>query len=156
MDNKIVGSKIKQLRKDAKMTQPMLADKIGRTESSIRKYEKGVVEIPLNVLTEIAHVFKVPVVELISEKDDNYLDDMDIPCYEPSPEERIENLLDLLGYGVAYDEKYAYVTKNNHTWTILKPQYDSALPKILDKISADIEANLKFIEAILDFSTPIE
>lgn len=53
-----IGKKIKQLRK-GKMTQPELAAKIGKTESSIRKYEKGLVTIPLNVLEEIASALGV-------------------------------------------------------------------------------------------------
>lgn len=48
-----IGKRIKQYRR-GKMTQQELAEKIGKTESSIRKYEKGLVTIPLDVLENIA------------------------------------------------------------------------------------------------------
>nr|WP_307991267.1 helix-turn-helix transcriptional regulator [uncultured Niameybacter sp.] len=54
MDNVSLGLKIKELRKEKKITQQELADKIGRTESSIRKYEKGLIDIPNSVLSQIA------------------------------------------------------------------------------------------------------
>ncbi len=53
MNNQEIGKLIKQSRK-GKMTQQELAEKIGKTESSIRKYEKGIVTIPLDVLEQIA------------------------------------------------------------------------------------------------------
>lgn len=67
MDNMAIGQKIKELRKNNKITQQELAEKIGRTESSIRKYEKGIVEIPLNVLSQIADALNVNVSALIPE-----------------------------------------------------------------------------------------
>lgn len=58
--NKIeLGLKIKEIRKSKKMTQQQLADLIYKTESSIRKYEKGLVEIPRSVLLQIADVLGV-------------------------------------------------------------------------------------------------
>lgn len=59
-----IGKKIKQLRK-GKMTQPELAAKIGKTESSIRKYEKGLITIPLNVLEKIASALGVTAFDLM-------------------------------------------------------------------------------------------
>lgn len=53
-----IGKRIKQYRK-GKMTQRELADKIGKTESSIRKYESGLVTIPLNVIEAIATALRV-------------------------------------------------------------------------------------------------
>ncbi|MCD7847535.1 MAG: helix-turn-helix domain-containing protein [Oscillospiraceae bacterium] len=59
-----IGLKIKQYRK-GKMTQKELADKIGKTESSVCKYEKGLVTIPLNVLDEIATALGVTTSDLL-------------------------------------------------------------------------------------------
>ncbi len=53
LTNYEIGQKIKEYRK-GKMTQRELAEKIGKTESSIRKYEKGLVTIPLDVIQKIA------------------------------------------------------------------------------------------------------
>ncbi|MCG9969994.1 helix-turn-helix domain-containing protein [Pelotomaculum terephthalicicum JT] len=54
-----IGNNIKRERKNKKLTQQELADKIGKTESSIRKYEKGLVQIPTDVLEQIASVLEV-------------------------------------------------------------------------------------------------
>lgn len=74
MDNVKIGNKIKQLRMINQMTQKELAKCIGKTESSIRKYEKGLIEIPLNVLDEIANALnasrKVLLLEGEEEKED--------------------------------------------------------------------------------------
>lgn len=65
MDMKKTGQYIKEERKRRKLTQNDLAKKINRTESSIRKYEKGLVDIPNKVLNEIALALDVPVSQLI-------------------------------------------------------------------------------------------
>lgn len=65
MDKKEIGLRIKSLRNKNSMTQEELAKKIDKTESSIRKYEKGLVEIPLSVLQEIANTFNVNISHLI-------------------------------------------------------------------------------------------
>ena len=49
-----IGTSIKTHRKAEKLTQQQLAQKIGRTESSIRKYEGGLTQIPLDVIEAIA------------------------------------------------------------------------------------------------------
>lgn len=59
-----IGNKIRHYRK-GKMTQQELAEKIGKTESSVRKYEKGLVTIPLNVLEQIASVLGVVTSDLM-------------------------------------------------------------------------------------------
>ena len=59
-----IGKKIKQYRK-GKMTQQELAEKIGKTESSIRKYEKGLVTIPLDVLEQIASSLGITAFDLM-------------------------------------------------------------------------------------------
>lgn len=52
--NKQIGLNIKSYRKKRGFTQRYLASRIGRTESSIRKYELGIVQIPTDVLEQIA------------------------------------------------------------------------------------------------------
>lgn len=64
MNDTDIGKRIKQCRK-GKMTQQELASKIGRTESSIRKYEKGLVTIPLDVLDDIASALGVTSFDLM-------------------------------------------------------------------------------------------
>ena len=63
--NKRMGQEIKRLRKAKGVTQKELGSAILRTESSIAKYEKGLVSIPRVVLTDIADFFGVDAVELL-------------------------------------------------------------------------------------------
>lgn len=65
-----VLNEIKKLRKEHKMTQQELANKIGKTESSIRKYESGIVQIPINVLEKIAKIFNLQLIISFSNKFD--------------------------------------------------------------------------------------
>lgn len=61
----IVGKNIKQARKAKKLTQQQLAEIIQRTESSIRKYEKGLIQIPNDVIEQIASALEVSPFELL-------------------------------------------------------------------------------------------
>lgn len=65
MNNVLVGLNIKKARKSKGFTQKQLAEKIGRVESSIRKYEKGEVEVPNSVLEQIAQVLDTTLASLI-------------------------------------------------------------------------------------------
>ena len=60
MDYAILGYAIKELRKAKKMTQQELADALGKSKSSIQKYEKGIVEIPNSVIKEILGALGAP------------------------------------------------------------------------------------------------
>ena len=46
-DNSKIGKSIKQFRQRRNLTQNELASLIGKTGSSIQKYESGVTEVPL-------------------------------------------------------------------------------------------------------------
>lgn len=52
--NNEIGKRIKEIRKQKKITQSELAKLIGKKEVTVRKYENGSIEIPLNVLNDIA------------------------------------------------------------------------------------------------------
>ncbi len=60
MGNFEIGSRIKQYRKAKGITQAQLGEMVGRTESSITKYEAGSVDIPLTVIDKIAESLEVP------------------------------------------------------------------------------------------------
>jgi len=101
---------IKKYRK-GKFTQQELADKIGKTESSIRKYEKGLVTIPLDVLNKIATVLEVRVADLMGISD--YLN-----VVEDSIEKAIsfKEYLGILGYEVhesPYNDKWVIHVKDS-------------------------------------------
>lgn len=105
-----IGQNIKQYRK-GKMTQQELADKIGKTESSIRKYEKGIVTIPLNVLEQIASALDVSVSDLM------VLDLVKIDTTQKIHETTsFKNYLDILGYEIhesPYNDKWEIAIKKS-------------------------------------------
>lgn len=67
LDKKIVGMNIKLARKKKKMKQKELADLIGYTESSISKYEQGLIQIPNTVIDLIARALEISPVDLLGE-----------------------------------------------------------------------------------------
>lgn len=109
-----IGQNIKQYRK-GKMTQQELADKIGKTESSIRKYEKGIVTIPLNVLEQIASALDVSVSDLMILELVNIDHKIDTTqkIHETTS---FKNFLDVLGYEIhesPYDDKWEITIKES-------------------------------------------
>lgn len=58
------GEDLKNIRKENNISQKTLADLIGKSVSSIRKYESGDTQPPLSVIEEIAHVLRVSVADL--------------------------------------------------------------------------------------------
>ena len=67
MSNEKIGSNIKKWRKLKKLTQQELGEKIDKTLSSIQKYEKGNVMIPIDVLSNIAKALNIGIDKLIYE-----------------------------------------------------------------------------------------
>ena len=67
MNNEKIGNNIKKWRKLKKLTQQELGEKIDKTLSSIQKYEKGNVMIPIDVLSNIAKALNIGIDKLIYE-----------------------------------------------------------------------------------------
>lgn len=65
MDYKEIGERIRNLRKLRRITQKELGRAIMRSESSIAKYEQGLVEIPPSVLMNIAEYFDIDAIDLL-------------------------------------------------------------------------------------------
>ena len=55
-NNEQIGLRIKMSREREGLTQKELGEAIGRTESAIRKYEKGLIEVPVSILEKISLV----------------------------------------------------------------------------------------------------
>lgn len=64
-DREKLGIFLAQLRKDRKLTQKELADKLYVSVSTISKWEKGVSTPNIYFLEKLAEVLQVPAVELI-------------------------------------------------------------------------------------------
>lgn len=68
----VIGKNIKQNRKKMNMTQVELGHAINKSESSIRKYEKGIIQIPLDVLYKIADILDTSIFDLIGSSNFEY------------------------------------------------------------------------------------
>lgn len=92
MNNTLVGLNIKQSRKELKLTQKQLADMVGKTESSIRKYERGLIEVPNSVLEQIAAALNTNLSSLIGLEDNQ------------NNTSRFYNLMESMGYIILRDD----------------------------------------------------
>lgn len=61
-----IGNNVKKYRKENGISQQKLAELIGKSKSSIEKYESGKTNIPMDVLKNIAAALGVTVQELIT------------------------------------------------------------------------------------------
>ncbi len=64
-----IGEKIKYYRINKGFTQRKLADNIEKSIESIKKYEKGSINPPINVLKKIAATLEIEIDDLISTMD---------------------------------------------------------------------------------------
>ena len=62
--SQIIGENIKTYRKAKGLTQPKLGELIGKSESTIRKYEAGAVEPSFNILSAISEALGVEIEDL--------------------------------------------------------------------------------------------
>lgn len=62
-------NRIKELRKEANLTQAKLAEEIGVSDASINKYEKEIMAPKIDKLEKMAEVFKVSVDYLTGKSD---------------------------------------------------------------------------------------
>lgn len=125
MDNNKIGKRIRDARKNAHLTQIELGERIGKTESSIRKYEKGLVQIPFDVLSSISEVLNVRPDSLLGLDDFKefesfvlylkslgYLVDSEVTKWHY--EDVIENGV-IVGQGQVEDESYIIVNSKNNS-----------------------------------------
>lgn len=68
-----IGRKIKNIRLDNKLTQKEFADKINKSCITIRKYESGDINPPMDVLYEICNIFNVPMNYFFSNTQNQYV-----------------------------------------------------------------------------------
>ena len=70
----MIGDRIKQLRLDAKMTQPELAKKLNVTRSAVATYENKTRQPSFHVLVRLAQIFRVSTDYLLLGNDNDSLD----------------------------------------------------------------------------------
>lgn len=85
-----IGKKISKYRKELKITQLELAQKVGVSQQLITAFENGTRRIPLQTLKEIADVLYLDVRDLLPVKDDKHK-----PGPSPKVKQQYEKLLEL-------------------------------------------------------------
>ena len=75
----VTPARIKSAREDLKLTKRELAKRIGVHESSINKYEKGLVDIPLSKISELSRALNVNEAYLMGWEDEQKLQGLKIP-----------------------------------------------------------------------------
>lgn len=73
--NQLVGTKIKSIRLERKLTREQVARKIKVCQQTVEKYEKGLIEISISRLIQISNVLNVGILYLLpSEAHKYYID----------------------------------------------------------------------------------
>ncbi len=68
------GTVLKKVRKSRGVTQLQLAEKLGVTQATVARYEKGIMTPEVKRVTQIARMLDVSVQELLEEKEVRALD----------------------------------------------------------------------------------
>ncbi|MCD8356435.1 MAG: helix-turn-helix domain-containing protein [Clostridia bacterium] len=88
-----IGDRIKKARKSAGLTQKQLADSIGKSFSTVQKYEMNLTLPPVDVINDISKVLGVSTARLLGvEKDIQYIED------QMEAQERAVNPSNLLSF----------------------------------------------------------
>ena len=66
MDNEKFGNFIKSLRKEKKLTQKELGEKLNITDKAISKWERGLSFPDITMLNSLANFFEIDVSELLN------------------------------------------------------------------------------------------
>lgn len=113
----IISERIKELRHEKKLTQKQLAEKIGISEISIRKYESGDRIPKFEVVEKLASVFNVQFDYIVGRSDNKTFDDYVIcndfqyllKAIEDSPNSDISklvrNIIDTMYLTIIHDVK---------------------------------------------------
>ena len=124
MNTESIGQRISVLRKTTGLTQKELGKLIGKTESSIQKYEKGSTEIPLSVLLHIADALNCEIYEFL---------ESEYWKYDNATDAALNKLINALGYDISFEEQR--IIKNGYAYHFT----DHELLKLYDDIKLTAE-----------------
>ncbi len=124
----VTPARIKLAREDLKLTKRELAKRIGVHESSINKYEKGLVDIPLSKISELSRVLNVTEAYLMGWEDEQKPQGLQIPVLgnvaAGIPISAVEDILDY--------EEVPQSWENQGEFFALRIKGDSMQPKMDD------------------------
>lgn len=140
-----LGNKIKKLRKDNNLTQVDLAEKLGLSAITIRKYESNEREPNIDTLLKIAEVFNVNLASFLDNEFKNVSPIQQKLIYRFSNTARlIENILEFFGYGfegyeLSDGEYESYIiTKNGEKLLIKNGELDEFIDHVKDVLEFEI------------------
>lgn len=99
-----IGERIKQARKEKKLTQKALGKACGIDEANIRKYELGKANPKMETVEKIAEALGVPTVSLLGFEDNLHIPDIGSAIYAFSNEET-RKVIDMLSDYKKLNEK---------------------------------------------------
>lgn len=88
-----IGKNIRYLRKNKKMSQPNLAKKLNKSESTIQMWETNYRSPTMGTVQQIADIFDVPINDLVNVDLENYKE-VDKSTYYGDYDEVVEYLKD--------------------------------------------------------------
>ena len=132
MNQEKIGKFIAKLRKQKKLTQEQLAEKLGITKNAVSKWERGLGLMDLSLLKPLSHILEVSVTEILNGE----------KIYEEIDLKSEEILIDTLDYSVKEIEK---VKKNKFIIILLTIVITILSIVILDTIQAIVFKNSPII-----------
>ena len=66
--NKEIGQRIKATRLERKLSREQIARRIGTTQQTVEKYEKGKIDISVRRLTQISNVLNVGITHFLKDE----------------------------------------------------------------------------------------
>ena len=148
-----IGDNIKKYRKEIKITQQQLADKIEKSINTVKKYESGYTSPPLPVIKDIAEALMVSTTDLIpiSEKNSGNLDKRNSIIYElgllkgmvnnEDQRRKIDHIYKLYRDRTSLDMLKELIESLNYDYDVKNIDTDT-LDNILKKVSDVIELEL--------------
>lgn len=120
-----IGDNIKKYRKLARITQVQLAEKIQKSESTVRKYEANNVKPDFAVLNDIADALGCTLMDLLDENKKS----SNINFIEITQFGYLKEYVKTLGYEVIADESEGYlvIKTNESEYEITQFQLDDLL-----------------------------
>ncbi|MGN0400003.1 MAG: helix-turn-helix domain-containing protein [Blautia sp.] len=102
MDKTDVAKKIAELRIRNGLTQKEIADRIGKSETTVGNYETGKIDIPLSSMLDIADALEVEPAVLVGGDQDNFGAEITIRAYREEDRRTLISILGMNGYTVRH------------------------------------------------------
>jgi len=144
INNKIIGRKIKTLRKEAGFSQNLIASKLSVSYITYRRFEAGLSEIPFSVIIKICDIFNIPTLDYFLTEPGSL--EEDIAFYGIGIENYNPVGISYLSSLIQYNEDIDKVRHNALSELFISHTY----PKFTEKLSREL---MKYFR-ILNISMP--